>query len=459
MCSATPTSNPESKRASPERDTNDASPKKAKSADAEDAPMDVAPTMSLSASSNRDNRKLWAATMSFCAKWGSDNDAIGVRNIMAVFYMLAKAVAAGCAERPDFMDFFPKNEAWFSYVGRFLALYCRDVTHGGHPIRLTDTTTKVAEEIGGVKIETLKTADGFDAMAELINTDCKEATKGKIPNIVSANDLADPSLQLVALAAEFIKGKFATPFRDATEDDVVFHGTEGREKGTCHMMCQKNVTRDAFIFKGCTFEAAVLSTETSDNQPSTIKLVAVLPNADEVTEKTGQTSKKAMDAASNEFSYAADRLASLVATPRTQLLPDTQKKVEMPRIERKMAPFDLTNMCRQELPNQLMRGLDHITEVNETGEWKMDPMYVSKVVHATYLKVDETGFEAAAATAVIAYRSCGAFEEPKPILRFDRGFLFYILDMNEDTPHVLYHARIESDVGLKDAPAAPKEEM
>ena len=39
------------------------------------------------------------------------------------------------------------------------------------------------------------------------------------------------------------------------------------------------------------------------------------------------------------------------------------------------------------------------------------------------------------------------------------GFLFYILDMNEDTPHVLYHARIESDVGLKDAPAAPKEEM
>ena len=31
--------------------------------------------------------------------------------------------------------------------------------------------------------------------------------------------------------------------------------------------------------------------------------------------------------------------------------------------------------------------------------------------------------------------------------------------MNEDTPHVLYHARIESDVGLKDAPAAPKEEM
>ena len=458
MCRTATTSNPDSKRASPERDANDGSPKKPKSADAENAPMDVAPTMSLSASSNRDNRKLWASTISFCNRWTSDNDAIGVRNVMAVFYMLAKAVAAGYTERPAFMDFFPKNEAWFSYAGRFLALYCRDVTHGGHPIRLTDTTTKVAEEIGGVKIETLKSADGFDAMADLINADCKEATKDKIPSIVSGSDLADPQLQLVALAAEFIKGKFASPFKDDTQDDFVFHGTEGREKGTCHMMCQKNVTRNAFTFNCDTFEAAVLSTTTSDGQPSTIKLVAVLPNADEVTEKTGQTSKHAMGKAATEFAFSIDSLASLVATPHDQALPDTQKKVEMPRIERKMAPFNMTDMCRDELPNHLMQGLDHITEVNETGEWKMDPMFVSKVVHATYLKVDETGFEAAAATAVIAFRSLGAFEEPKPILRFDRGFLFYILDMNEDNPHVLYHARIESDVGLKDAPEAPKED-
>merc|ERR1712072_752196 len=115
-----------------------------------------------------------------------------------------------------------------------------------------------------------------------------------------------------------------------------------------------------------------------------------------------------------------------------------------------MAPFNLTRMCGKELPTALMDSLDHITEVNEDGEWKMDPMHVSKVVHATYLKVDETGFEAAAATAVIAFRSLSAdCDKPKPILRFDRGFLFYILDMNEDNPHVLYHARIESDVGLK----------
>ena len=458
MCRATTTSNPESKRASPERDTNDGSPKKSKSTDAEGVPTDVAVTKSLP-TEIPETYKLWKATMGFCQRWESDNDALGVRNVMAVFYLLAKCVAAGHAERPAFMDYFPTDERWFKYVGRFLALYCRDVTHGGHQIRLSATTTKTAEEIGGVKIETLKTAGGFDAMAELINADCKEATKGKIPEIVKGSDLEDPKLQLVAMAAEFIKGTFCAPFKNDTQVDWVFHGTEGHEKGTCHLMCQKEITRDVVTFKRDTFEAAVLSTKTSDGQPSTIKLVAVLPNADEVTASTGQTSKHAMDTAKREFAFSIDTLASLVATPHDQLLPDTQKKVEMPRIERKMAPFNLTSMCGKELPNALMSSLDYITEVNEDGEWKMDPMHVSKVVHATYLKVDETGFEAAAATAVIAFRSLSAdCDEDKPILRFDRGFLFYILDMNEDTPHVLYHARIESDVGLKDAPAAPKED-
>ena len=456
----TPDSKPDSKRASPERDANDGSPKKSKYFLGEDVPTALTERTQVP-----ENRKLWEATMGFCQHWEADNDALGVRNVMAVFYLLAKCVAAGTTgttgttDRPAFLDYFPANEAWFQYVGRFLALYCRDVTHGGSPIRLTATTNATAEAIGGVKIETLKMADGFDAMATLINADCNAATKGKIPEIVQGSDLNNPKLQLVAMAAEFIKGTLCAPYKGDTKANWPFQGTEGNDKGTCHLMRQKESSRDALTFRGTTFEAAVLSTKTSDGQPSTIKLVAVLPDEDEVTKSTRQTSKEAMGKAAAEFAAGKtiDTLVSLVATPHNQALPDTQKKVEMPRIERKMAPFDITDMCGKELPVALLDGLDHITEVaNKDGEWKMDPMKVSKVVHATYLKVDETGFEAAAATAVIAFRSLGAdFDEPEPILRFDRGFLFFILDMNEDTPHVLYHARVESDVGLKEAPAAP----
>ena len=459
MCRATQTSSPiSSKRASPERDTETStSPKKSKSDDETGVvPMDVSPTKSTV--SVPDNRKLWQATTQFCKHWDSDTDALGVRNVMAVFYMLAKIVAAGHAQRPAFMDYFPQNEDWFKYVGRFLALYVKDVTCDGMPIRLSDTATQTAKEIGNVKVETLKAADGFDAMADLINADCNKATHEKIPEIVKGSDLEDPRLQLVALAAEFIKGKLSSPFKNDTEEDAVFHGTEGGESGTCHMMKQKEVTRDALTFKGNSFEAAVLATTTSKGGESNIKLVAVLPNADDLTNATKQTSKKAMKEAAAEFVESIDTLEALVATPYDKSLPDVQKRVEMPRIERKMAPFNLTQMCGKELPEPLMDDLSYITEVETGGEWKMDPMRVSKVVHATYLKVDETSFEAAAATAVIAFRSLGA-EDPVPpeVLRFDRGFLFYLVDLNKANPHVLYHARIESEAGLKNAPAAPKE--
>ena len=35
-----------------------------------------------------DNRKLWAATMSFCKHWTSDTDALGVRNVMAAAWAM-----------------------------------------------------------------------------------------------------------------------------------------------------------------------------------------------------------------------------------------------------------------------------------------------------------------------------------------------------------------------------------
>ena len=75
---------------------------------------------------------LWDATQGFCTKWTADTCAMGVRNIAAVFHMLAKLVATGHTARPKFMDYFPTDERWFEYTGRFLGLYVRDTNHEGH---------------------------------------------------------------------------------------------------------------------------------------------------------------------------------------------------------------------------------------------------------------------------------------------------------------------------------------
>ena len=56
-------------------------------------------------------------------------------------------------------------------------------------------------------------------------------------------------------------------------------------------------------------------------------------------------------------------------------------------------------------------------------------LYISKVFHKTFLELDETGTEAAAATAVVMMRALAMMEpkRPKPIeLKADRPFLFAI---------------------------------
>lgn len=405
---------------------------------------------------------LWHATQGFCTKWSVDTCAIGVRNIAAVFHMLAKLVATGfTTSRPKFLDYFPTDERWFNYTGRFLGLYVRNTNHEGHALRIAPAAAELlAKGLDGVKVTTLSTADGPDAWANTINADCNTATKEKIPKIVAGADLADPKFQVCALAAEFIKGKFAVEFRGETEEDAPFYGISGDDTtavGTCHMMKHKDL-EDAgggtLMWRGNTCKAALLPTKTSDGEPTDFYIVAVLPNPDEATLTSKQTKPESLDAAFEEIKENAAGLRQVVREKQV-----SRTLVELPRLEMRMAPADITNTCHELLPDQLMKELDYLTEEDfpEKG-WIKSPMHVDKVFHATYIKVNETGFEAAAATAVICFRSLGADTgSPPEIVRFNRGFLLYIMDLG-DTPHVLYHSRVESDVGLKDAPAAPPAE-
>lgn len=410
-----------------------------------------------------EDTKLWDATHALCSKWNkTDTDALGVRNVMAVFYMLAKAEAAHHAERPAFMDYFPTDERWFDYVGRFLALYTRDTNADGHALRLTATVKcLLAKGLDGVKIVTLKSEEGPAKWVEMINADCKAATKGKIPEIVSESDVDDPKFQTCALAAEFIKGKYVDEFKGTTEADAAFHGVAGEAAdGTCHMMKHKDLEGaggGTLVWRGEACTAALLPTTTSDGQPTDFYVVAVLPKPDEATLTSKQTKPESLDAAQEEIKNNAAGLREVVRTKAR-----SHAMVELPRLERKMKPATITDMCDALLPKELMRHLDHITEEEDpdnASAWRASPMRVSKVAHATYLKLNETGFEAAAATAVVCWRSCGDGDDgpPPEIIRFDRGFLLYIMDLG-DTPHVLYHSRVETDAGLKDAPPAPKEE-
>lgn len=65
-------------------------------------------------------------------------------------------------------------------------------------------------------------------------------------------------------------------------------------------------------------------------------------------------------------------------------------------------------------------------------------LFISAVVHKAFVKVDETGTEAAAATAVVMTREC---MPPTPVeMDIDHPFLFLIMD--QQTSSILFMGRV-----------------
>jgi serpin B len=66
-------------------------------------------------------------------------------------------------------------------------------------------------------------------------------------------------------------------------------------------------------------------------------------------------------------------------------------------------------------------------------------LYIGDVIHKAFVKVDEAGTEAAAATAVIMELSMAPADQPIA-LTIDRPFLFFIID--EPTNTILFAGRL-----------------
>jgi len=65
-------------------------------------------------------------------------------------------------------------------------------------------------------------------------------------------------------------------------------------------------------------------------------------------------------------------------------------------------------------------------------------LFISEVIHQGYIKVDEEGTEAAAATAVIMELT--SLPPPKPVFNADHPFIFLIQD--QETGNILFMGRV-----------------
>ena len=404
-----------------------------------------------------DEMKLWKLSNAFCREWKNDTDALGARNVLAVFFLLAK-----CAQNS--LDTFPENDDWFNFVGRFLALYVRDENSAGKKVDLSDSVkTLVREKIEGVTVETLKTENGVEQWVQTINDACRVNTEGKIDELVKVEDFDNPQMQLVVMAAEFIKGDWVTPWKGFTITETPFYGTDkDSEVGRCNMMNHSSKS-NVFLWQGEYCRVVLMPTAKPDGPRdlSDVYGLVVLPSG----EQGKPTKLEMMERATTEV---AENLAQIKGAikfkPDTRCggsrTPDYDDDVvlQLPRMRHKMRPFDLSTACHSVLPSDLMNSINNVAVVNDdvTGCRHSPPLRVDKVLHSTFLQVHEAGFEAAAATAVTVYvaLSAGSEQSPPPrLVRCDRGFLFYLANLGPQ-PHVLYYSRVTNDIGLRDAPQA-----
>ncbi len=233
---------------------------------------------------------------------------------------------------------------------------------------------------------------------DTINGWVNQKTHGKIEEII---DQIDPSVVMYLINAIYFNGTWQYEFdAEKTKDD--FFNTPDGSQTACRMMEQQN---DFDYFETDDFQAVDLPYGKGQ-----FSMTIFLP-------KAGQSLDSLI--AGLNWTTWIEWMGQFLKARGTLYFP---KFI----IEYKMLLNDcLSNLGMGIAFNPL---LADFTKINRDGN-----LYISRVLHKTYVQVDEEGTEAAAVTAVeISYTSIGG-EPVGFVMRIDRPFLFVIREHHSQT--------------------------
>eukprot|EP01114_Cavostelium_apophysatum_P008962 TRINITY_DN2202_c0_g2_i1.p1 TRINITY_DN2202_c0_g2~~TRINITY_DN2202_c0_g2_i1.p1 ORF type:complete len:380 (-),score=63.60 TRINITY_DN2202_c0_g2_i1:17-1156(-) len=233
--------------------------------------------------------------------------------------------------------------------------------------------------------------------AKEINQWVNAATRGKIPKLV---DELPRDTKLVLLNAIFFKGLFKTPFEPSETRSKEFRGRQ--RAFDVQMMHRENTTN---YLETSSFQAVQLAYKYDSKGPEFSTLV-VLP----LDESPQGMMKLIGELRSNPAIF--------------------EGRFKQERVELSLPKFTI------EFETELNESLGKlgITEAFGSGgngkpfERLTTPgdLIVTKVIHKTFLEVDEKGATAAAVTAVMGAKGGVATVPQKKIMVVDRPFLFFI---------------------------------
>ncbi len=238
----------------------------------------------------------------------------------------------------------------------------------------------------------------------IINSWVSGHTRGMISELFNAAHLRGASpMAMVAVNATAMEARWQVPFSPDKTEEQEFYCADSRTTIVQMMMLRK----PQYVAHGEDWDAVALFYKGKDDKPSRTCLVAILPDGNARDFVASLTAEKYA-----EISYALQQFTRrriVLGLPRFELRTGTKSWKSV---------LQACGLSRLFSPQADFRGF-----MNR-------PLYVSDVCQSCYVKVDEQGTKAAAATAAVVLLSAAPRRTERLI--FNRPFIWMV--MNLDSP-------------------------
>ena len=281
---------------------------------------------------------------------------------------------------------------------------------------LEDYLTRVEKYYGG-KAANLDFVNETEKSRQTINAFIEEQTNHKIKELIPPGVL-NPLTRLVLTNAIYFKGTWEWEFKesDTHEQDFKISPTNVVKVPMMYMNPEKARFNYANLEKLQILELPYKGEK--------ISMLILLPKQGEDYEAGERT---VYNYTLEDIELSAEKLAEY----KSQMKETELDAIYMPKFEFDTKYFMVGTLAEMGMPTAFSLNADF------SGMTGNRDLYISQVIHQAYVKVDEKGTEAAAATAV-AVGIMAAM--PRKIFRADHPFIFII--QNRETGNILFMGRI-----------------
>ncbi|HEY8531069.1 MAG TPA: serpin family protein, partial [Limnochorda sp.] len=253
-------------------------------------------------------------------------------------------------------------------------------------------------------------ASSREAARRAINAWVEEQTQGKIRNLIQPEDLSDLT-RLVLTNAIYFKGAWEAPFHPDATRPMPFH-----------------------LAAGATVDVPTMH-QSADFLYAENETVQVL-----------------------ELPYAGGKLSMVVVLPKEGGLQALEETIDPQQVQAWLAQgskrevevyLPRFTLAQRVVLNDVLQALGVVdafdpTRADFSGMAEDRDLYLSQVIHQSFIEVHEEGTEAAAATG-IGMRITSLPANPPPVFRVDRPFIFLIRDGSTGT--ILFMGRVADPRG------------